>query len=201
MFLLPARILFSWAIISCVSSSNVSTLAATLFIVSSESSPICSFLSLVLTMSLSLCLILFHILNTFIHYLTSCFYHPPNIFKPQIRELPIFPNSSYLVTQLLLGDFKGSRFFPFPHHSLPVSSNRFTVIIKRLNSKETFHSNLIHVLRPLCSDSSMITTGFPLSNQGTPAGRRTFPYRSSPIYAVTFRILIWHFSGKRSSEF
>ena len=55
MFLPPVRILFSWAIISCVSSSNVSTITATLFIVSSKSSPICSILSLVFTMSLSVC--------------------------------------------------------------------------------------------------------------------------------------------------
>ena len=109
-------------------------------------------------MSLPLCLDLFNILNTFIHYLTFCFCHPPNIFKLQIRELTVFPNSSCLVTQSLLGDFKDSMFFAFLHHSLPVSSNRLTVIIKRLTSKETFHNNLFHVLRPLCFDSSMDDT-------------------------------------------
>ena len=40
------------------------------------------------------------------------------------------------------------------------------------------HNKLIHVLRPLCSDSSRMT-----------------------IYAVIFRILIWHFTHKRSTEF
>ena len=52
MFLPPARISFSWAMISYVFSSNGSTLAVALSVVSSKSSPICSFLSLVLTMSL-----------------------------------------------------------------------------------------------------------------------------------------------------
>ena len=40
------------------------------------------------------------------------------------------------------------------------------------------HNKLIHVLRPLCSDSSRMT-----------------------IYAVIFRILIWHFNDKRTTEF
>ena len=162
-----------------------------MFIVSSESSPICSFPSLVLIMSLSVQYFpLYHILNTFIHYLTFCIYHPLNIFKLQIRESTIFPNSSCLVTQALLDDFKDSMFFSLLHHSLPVSSNRLAVIIKRCTSKETFHKSLVPVLRPLCSDSSRMTTRSPLSDKGTPAGRRTFPHMSSSIYAVIFRILI-----------
>ena len=142
-----------------------------------------------------------NILNTFIHYLTFCFYHPPNIFKLQIREPAVFSNSSCLVTQSLLGDFKDSMFFPFLQYSFPVSSNGVTVIIKRPTSKETFHNNLTHVLRPLCSDSSRMTTRSLLSNQGTPDRQRSFPYRSIPIYVVIFRILIWHFTSKRYSEF
>ena len=90
----------------------------------------------------SLSLVLFHILNTFIHYLTFCFYHPPNIFKLQIREPTVFPNSFCLVTQSVLSDFKESTFLPFLHYSLPVSSNWIIIIVKRLTSKETFQAIL-----------------------------------------------------------
>ena len=100
-----------------------------------------------------LCSVLFHILNTFIHYLTFCFYYPLNIFKLQIRESTVFPNSSCLVTKSLLGDFKDSMFFRFLHHLLPVSFTWLTVIMKRRTAKETFHNNLIHALRQLCSSS------------------------------------------------
>ena len=114
--------------------------------------------------SVPLCLVLFPVLNTFVHYLTFCFYHSLNSFKLQIRQPTVFPNGSCLVTQSLLSDVKDSMFFLFLHHSFPESSNRFTIIIKRLTSKETFHNNLIHVLRTLCYDSSRMTTGSPLSN-------------------------------------
>ena len=67
------------------------------------------------------------------------------------------------------------------------ASNRFTVTIKKLTSKETFHNNLTHVLRLLCSDSSRMTTGSPLSNQGTPAGRRTFPLQVQPYLRRYFQ--------------
>ena len=99
---------------------------------------------------------------------------------------PFFLIAFAWFTQLLVGDFKDSIFFPLLHHLLPVSSNRLTITIKRVTSKETFYNNLIHALRPLCSDSSRMTTGSPLSNQGTSAERRAFPYKSSPIYAVIF---------------
>ena len=82
----------------------------------------------------------------------------------------------------------------YPLIGLPSSS-------KRLTSKETFHNNLIHVLKPICSDSSRMTTRSPLSNQGTPARRKTFPYSSSPIYTVIFIMLIWHFTHEKYSEF
>ena len=56
----------------------------------------------------------------------------------------------------------------------------YHVIVLPSSSKDLLliHNKLIHVLRPLCSDSSRMT-----------------------IYAVIFRILIWHFTHKRSTEF
>ena len=123
--------------------------------------------------------------------------HPlkPLLMHPELLQ-PLVQPQSFSATKTFLALSSNSDIFP-----LPVSSNRLTVIIKRLTSKETFHNNLIHALRPLCSDSSRMNTRFLLSNQGPPAGRRTFLYRSSPIYTVIFRILIWYFTQKRYSEF
>ena len=120
-FLLPARILFSWAIISYVSSSNVSTLTLTLLIVSSESSTICSFLSHVLTMSLF-------------------------VFFSSTSSVLSFTISVYASLILRLFSSSKSESQPFFLTSLTWSHNRCSVISKTLCS---FHRFIIHCLYPL----------------------------------------------------
>ena len=129
MFLPPARISFSWAMISCVSSSNVSTLAVVLFIVSSKSSLIYSFLSFVLTLFLFVW------------------------FSPTSSILSF---TKSLSPSILLQIFSGSKseIQPFFLMSLAWSHNRCSVISKTLCS---FHSCIDNCLYPLIGLRSLST--------------------------------------------
>ena len=111
----------------------------------------------------------FHSLFQFMLLSSSDYFQAPN------REPTVFPNISYLITQSLLSDFKDSMFFPSLHHSLPVSSNSLTVINERFTSKGTFHNNLIHVLRPLYSDNSRMTSGPSCRTREHLLGEEHFP--------------------------
>ena len=200
MFLLPARILFSWVIISYVSSSNVSPLTTTLFLVSFESSTICSFLSLVLTMFYSV-------------WFSS---------TSPILSFTISLSASIILRIISSSKSESHQFFLI---ALAWSHNRSLVISKTPCS---FHSCIIRCLYSLIDLLSSskgwllkkhcITILFTLLNhfvltvvgrrlcpccrtREQPTGRSTFPCRSSRIHAVIFRILIWNFTYKSYREF
>ena len=114
---------------------------------------------------MSLYVLFFFTSSILLFTISLCFYHPPNIFKLQIREPIVFPISFCLMT----------------NHSSVTSktpcSFHFCIIhcLYPLVGLPAYHNNLFPVHRPLCSDSSRMTIRLPLSNYGTPARQRTFP--------------------------